>query len=591
MGFDKEQVRTANPLDRVYEELTGASLRGGGTERAGHCPFHDDKTPSLSINVEKQLFNCSAAACGAAGDVFDFVQRQRGCQFIEALEWLATRAGMSRAGDFTPVTRYDYRDEQGVLLSYVQRTAKKEFPQYAPDGTPGITGIRRVLYRLPELRSARAAVVFIPEGEKDVETMRCHNLVATTNPCGAGKWKPGYNADLRGRRVVILPDNDEPGRAHARHIASELHDLATSVKVVELPGLPPKGDVTDWFEAGNTVEALLRLVQGAPEWDPATASSIPLPIEHRANRESRGFSLTSVNELLKEPEDRMPWLVESLLPMGGLSMMAAKPKVGKSTLARNLAVCVARGEPFLGRATSPGAVLYLALEEKRGQVRDHFQRMGVTDEPIHIHVGAAPENAVVELEALIATYHPALVVVDPLSRVIRIKDWKDYGSATRAMEPWVDISRRTGCHVMCVHHMNKTMREVTDLDTLNGSVGFAGAIDAGLLLTRFETDRAIASFNRYGTDLPPTRLVMNPDSGVITAAGPAAVDPVSRHTNNILNLLTNGRAWTEEEIKTAVGGNQTSTAVAIRRLRDDGRVEVQGRGVKNDGFRYSLPQA
>ena len=112
--------------------------------------------------------------------------------------------------------------------------------------------VPRVLYQLPEIVNApKETTRWIAEGEKDVETLREHELFATTNACGAGKWKGDYNEALRGRPVVILPDNDEPGRKHARQVATALSGIAASVKILELPGLPEKGDVSDWFAAGG----------------------------------------------------------------------------------------------------------------------------------------------------------------------------------------------------------------------------------------------------------------------------------------------------------------------------------------------------
>jgi hypothetical protein len=73
---------------------------------------------------------------------------------------------------------------------------------------------------------------------------------------------------LRGAKVVILPDNDEPGRKHAQQAAKSLHGKAASVKVLELPGLPEKGDISDWLAAGGTREELLELAAEAPEWEP-----------------------------------------------------------------------------------------------------------------------------------------------------------------------------------------------------------------------------------------------------------------------------------------------------------------------------------
>jgi hypothetical protein len=75
--------------------------------------------------------------------------------------------------------------------------------------------------------------------------------------------------------------------------------------------------------------------------------------------------LQNIGEFLKEKTDPEHWLVEGLLPAGGTSILVAKPKVGKSTLSRVLAVAVALGVPFMGKNALKGTVFYLTLEESR----------------------------------------------------------------------------------------------------------------------------------------------------------------------------------------------------------------------------------
>jgi putative DNA primase/helicase len=170
------------------------------------------------------------------------------------------------------VATYDYRDERGVLLYQSVRFEPKDFRQRQPNGngwTWNLRGVRRVLYRLPELLAAPPdCAVFVVEGEKDVESLRGLECVATTNAMGAGKWIPQYSESLRGRHVIILPDNDQPGRDHARQVARMLGGVAASVKVVELPGLPEKGDVSDWLAAGGNKVQLLELAQDTDPWRP-----------------------------------------------------------------------------------------------------------------------------------------------------------------------------------------------------------------------------------------------------------------------------------------------------------------------------------
>jgi len=167
---------------------------------------------------------------------------------------------------------YQYQDAEGKLLFEVVRFEPKSFAQRRPDGKGGwirnLDGVPRVLYRLPEVIEAikRGERIFIVEGEKDVESLRALGLTATTNPHGAGKWRPEYSETLRGARVVIVPDRDEPGRKHAETVARSLHGVAASVKLLELPGHGK--DVTEWLAAGYTREDLEALVEQTPEWEP-----------------------------------------------------------------------------------------------------------------------------------------------------------------------------------------------------------------------------------------------------------------------------------------------------------------------------------
>ena len=119
--------------------------------------------------------------------------------------------------------------------------------------------------------------------------------------------------------------------------------------------------------------------------------------EQTSNSQGVGIHLILLSDLLKEPDEDIAYLWQDILIKGGLSIPVAKPKVWKSTLARNLAYALAKGEPsFLGKnITGSGPIVYLALEEKRSQVKKHFERMGATENlPIFIHTGSPPEQAI-----------------------------------------------------------------------------------------------------------------------------------------------------------------------------------------------------
>lgn len=251
--------------DEILERLEG--IRASGKGHVAHCPAHDDNRASLSVSAgdgKRTLIHCHAGCSPNA--VMDALGLTT--QDLFADEPIRP----SRRG--RPVAQYDYRDESGALLYQAVRLEPKGFAQRSPKRGGGwdwrLNGARRVLYRLPELlAAAEGETVYIVEGEKDCDRLRSMGLIATTNAGGAGKWREEYSEHLRGRRIVILPDNDDPGRKHAEQVAQSIAGIAASVRILALPGLPPKGDVSDWLDAGGTVEQLCALVEAARELSPA----------------------------------------------------------------------------------------------------------------------------------------------------------------------------------------------------------------------------------------------------------------------------------------------------------------------------------
>lgn len=252
----------------VYGHLPDAKPSGDGWMLA-RCPLHEDTSPSFGYNTQTGQWNCFSG-CGK-GDVFQFLERTTGRSFREVLTGLGDQLGVERPsnnGDGTII--YEYRDAQGVLLYQVLRGPNKKFWQRRPDGNGGwiknLKGVQRVLYWLPELQARAGETVFVVEGEKDADRLHDVGLLATTNSGGAGKWGQSHSESLRGRAVVVLPDNDTPGRAHADHVARALSGIAASVKIVELPDLPDKGDVSDWLDAGHSIRDLQEIAALTPFW-------------------------------------------------------------------------------------------------------------------------------------------------------------------------------------------------------------------------------------------------------------------------------------------------------------------------------------
>ncbi len=278
----KAEILSRLDFRALYAKELGRLKNGRGDQAMARCPFHGDTTPSLSVNLQSGLWKCFG--CEAGGDVFAFIQKKYGTDFRGALALLAQEAGVDFKGNGQRqrkgggkakrqiVQKYNYHDEEGNLIFQVCRTEPRGFFQRRPDGNGGwinnLEGVVLVPYRLPELLKARR--VFTTEGEKDADALVALGLTATCNPMGANKWRAEYNRYFSDKHVIILPDNDAPGRSHAQEVARNLHDVASSLRVVELSGLPDKGDVSDWLKAGGTREELLALVEAAPEWEPPT---------------------------------------------------------------------------------------------------------------------------------------------------------------------------------------------------------------------------------------------------------------------------------------------------------------------------------
>ena len=251
-------------MNSILSRLNGVKPCGNGWKAL--CPAHDDQKQSLHVSEGKD--GRILAYCHAGCSINDICQALG----IELKDLFPQKPKVYAGGKSPIVATYDYRAANGKLLFQVCRTADKRFFQRRPDGKGGwlngLGDVKPVLYRLPEVLQAlkQGETIFIPEGEKDVDNMARVGLAATCNPMGAGKWRDHYSNWLKGANVVILPDNDEPGRKHAQQVAQSLYGKAASVKVLELPGLPAKGDVSDWLEAGHTKEELMRLAEETPDW-------------------------------------------------------------------------------------------------------------------------------------------------------------------------------------------------------------------------------------------------------------------------------------------------------------------------------------
>jgi hypothetical protein len=234
---------------------------------------------SLSVSLTKGTWFDHEA--GEGGGVLDFVKTRKNLDTDGAIEWLQdnefiAKKDKAKPGSKREVAAYNSTNIHGELLYQVVRFEPKDFRQRRPDGNGSwvwkMTGVTRVLYRLHELNSVPpGGRVYFVEGEKAADALSELGVIATCSPGGANKWRDEYVNHLVERDVVVLPDNDEPGRQHAAMAARSLRGYA-QVRILDLPGLPEKGDVADWIAAGGTREALEALLPTAEPQTDWTAS-------------------------------------------------------------------------------------------------------------------------------------------------------------------------------------------------------------------------------------------------------------------------------------------------------------------------------
>ena len=227
---------TPAEVERIARQLGGARKNGGGWDC--RCPAHDDQEPSLSLSVgeDGRLLWCCHTGCDQAA-VLDGLKKRGVLMNGDA------REAEPKAAKGRIVATYDYTDEHGGLLFQAVRYQPKRL-QAAPTGRAWRLGVGprgRPPRPLSPARGAGGRRGLVVEGEKDADRLRALGFVATTNPQGAGKWRPEYAEALAGKRVVILPDNDEAGRKHAGKVAASLRGKAASVKVLELAGPAREG--------------------------------------------------------------------------------------------------------------------------------------------------------------------------------------------------------------------------------------------------------------------------------------------------------------------------------------------------------------
>jgi predicted transcriptional regulator len=617
MSLDRETWIASARAVRIEDELARRGIKlNGKVERDGPCPKcgGDDR---FSINIKKQVFNCRG--CGVGGDVIDLVRHLDGVDFNQACETLAGGAPKANGKDHTAeaarevcTATFPYTDEGGELLFMVGRIQyrkpdgsfvlkddgkpKKKFSQKQPDpNRPGqwiknVEGVRIVPYKLPELLEAIGSEHFIVivEGEAKADLLWSWNVPATCCVGGAKKWWAEHAAFLRDADVVILPDNDEPGRDHADAVGASLQGIAKSVRLLELPGLAPKGDVIDWARQGGTVEQLHDLIaREAEPWMPSgTTSASGQTSKDNGNL----FDAARLKQMQFNP---IKFVVHDYI-VEGLTLFAGKPKVGKSWLLLHAATAVAEGGYTLGNAQcEQGDVLYCALEDNQRRLQSRMTKLfGDSEWPARLNFACEmprlAEGGIKFIKDWIESVkRPRLVIVDTLAmvRMPNRKDTSTYDADYSAVKELRDLALKYGIAIVLVHHLRKA--EADDrFDTISGTLGLTGAPDSIMILAR---DSRGTTLHAKGRDLIEIEKAVKFDPGTCTwlILGEAGAIRKSAEREAIVKAMeeAGSEALTPNQIATQCGMKPVNVRKIVAKLLAEGVV------VKTTYGKYTLAAA
>jgi hypothetical protein len=297
----------------------------------------------------------------------------------------------------------------------------------------------------------------------------------------------------------------------------------------------------------------------------------------------------------------IPYVIEGLLTQGGFSILGAKSKQGKSSLARYEAVCVAKGIPFLGRETVKGEVILISLEDPRNHIDNCLKVLGYdpkTDAEIRI-IEKLPHTAKESIdvlgEALAKSPDVRLVIVDTLAKLLRVKDLNEYMLVLNEVERLGGLARQfSQLHIQGVAHSKKAQTD-DPFDAFLGSSALRAEADTNIVIFQQAGQKVLTTETRIGKSIPPTIL----DATLVESEGADVVkdfrldglfdewkkektekreqkQKVSYESRIIEYLKACDNTAPQEQVLAKVQGKRESLLDAIKRLKDESVLSVTG---------------
>ena len=474
----------------------------------GHGRGNGDKNPSLSITESegKVLFHCHGG-CDQR-DVFDAVRSR------DLLPTTPKREEISFTQHQAPALEqeWEYRSEDGDVLftkrRYKTHDAKgKTYSIHRVDAagkrTPGLKDTRIVPYRLPELLDAKTAgrAIYLVEGEKAADALVSIGAIATTSHTGAGSWPAEITQYFAGANIVVIPDNDDPGRQYARKAIQNLLPVAKSIRYLDLDLMVDGDDAYEWVnDMQGTRKELAEKAKGAPVITQAPnvtegEQSVEITqVEQEAyNPTPQLLNIEAWDTIKDEPVN---WIIENVLPEKGFAALYGPPGSYKSFIALDIAEAVATGRQWMGnQVTNPGAVLYIAGEGHGGigarikackinhQTQDGAE-IYVIRYQLNLRSSADDFNLLMEsIDNLIEQtgIELRLVQIDTLARAFGGGNENDSQDMGAFIHNAGRLQRKLNCALMVLHHSGKDQTK-----GLRGHSSLLGAVDTQIELLKLE---------------------------------------------------------------------------------------------------------
>ena len=382
-------------FEPFYRKYLPTVEKIGGQEWRAVCPFHEDTDPSLNFNESTGQYFCHG--CNKKGDIFHFYGKVNGLvtgsDFGKILNGICSDFGISKPEQVRAriTATYDYHGLDGKPCFQVCRKEPgkngkaKDFTQRRPGANNNwiynLKGVEPVLYRLPEV--VKADQVLFVEGEKDCENLRALGFVATTCPMGAGKWRDSYAQYLKGKRVILLPDNDLPGKEHMTKVAQSINGDAAAIKLLTIEGLPSKGDVSDFIESvGDQKEAAVLLAEMIKQCKPYSPPK-------KATLEDAILNVSDFHqlEIIQRREYLSPWLKED-----SIILCSGWRGTGKTFFAMGVLDAVTSGGAFgPWDCRTPAPALFLDGEMPPADIQERSITLNLNrprKHPMHIYSDA-----------------------------------------------------------------------------------------------------------------------------------------------------------------------------------------------------------